>query len=92
MKEDLNKKLRDKFSDISFKYNIDDNQDYVCMLSYLYKDVLSQQSNLTLIDFKQFTEMNNYVWQSIGLNGTKILLIFLNTEDTDYLKFYKIIE
>ncbi len=93
-----NTNLRDKlievFNRISL-YHSSDCSDFVCKLSYKYRDYMnSQRSNTDIIikiDFKQFNEINDYVWQLIGLNGDKCLMIFLNTEDEDDFTFYKLV-
>tara|TARA_R110000868_G_scaffold104015_2_gene286112 strand:- start:874 stop:1167 length:294 start_codon:yes stop_codon:yes gene_type:complete len=89
----LEDKMRKAFNEIALNYSADCS-DFVCKLSYKYRDYLKEPTgsiNTIIIDHKQFPEVNDYQWQCIGLNGDKCLMIFLDTEDEDDFTFYKLI-
>lgn len=96
--ESQNIKLEDKMRKVFYKIALNhsaDCSDFVCKLSYKYRDYLKEpKANIhtMIIDHKQFSEVNDYQWQCIGLNGDKCLMIFLNTEDEDDFTFYKLIK
>lgn len=89
--EDLQKKLRDKLDEATYKSYDNYPAEYCVILSSLYREALFKYCSQGLYLFDR-TGLTKKINTFIGLNGDTSHMIFEDHNDTDNIKIFKLIK